>query len=82
MSGLCDFEVYADRIDVASGSSPHSPGDDSGDRGAHSPFRARRRSDIRGGRGFVVRFTPVAGGIPDSFAFRVGVPPMDADEKA
>ena len=80
VSGLCDYEVYADGIHVAFGSLRTEPGDDPATAVLTPPFAL---VDIPTSGEYVdvaVRFTPVAGGIPDSFAFRVGVPPEHADE--
>ena len=82
VSGLCDFEVYADRIHVASGSVRTQPGDDPATAVLTPPFALVDVPTSGEAVDVSVRFTPVAGGIPDSFAFRVGVPPMDADDEA
>ncbi len=80
VSGLCDYEVYAGGHLVANGSIRTSPGDDPATAVLTPPFVTVDIPTYGAEVDLVVRFTPVAGGIPDSFAFRVGVPPVDADE--
>ena len=79
VGGLADFEVLLDDERIASGELRTEPGDDPATAVLSPPFTvvdlppSGAEADVR------VRFSPVAGGIPDSLALRVGLPPVDAD---
>ena len=80
IAGLCDYEVRAGGIAVAVGELRTQPGDDPATAVLNPPWTAVEIPvGAEGSVDLVVRFTPVAGGIPGALAFRVGVPPLEAD---
>ena len=80
LAGLADFEVIVDGESVAAGSPRTAPGDDPATAVLNPPSTSVAVAFNGGPLDVVVRFTPVAGGIPDALALRVGIPPLDSDE--
>ncbi len=80
VAGLCDYEVLADGQRVAGGELRTRPGDDPATAVLNPPWTSLDLPvGADGAVDLVVRFRPVAGGIPGALAFRVGLPPLAAD---
>lgn len=77
--GLCDFVVVVDGTVAANGGNRTRPDDDFATAVLTPPFSVVDLPIAAAGSEVVVRFTPVAGGIPGAAAFGVGLPAVDAD---
>lgn len=80
--GLSDFVVTVDGAEVASGGIRTRPGDDFATVVLTPPFAVVDLPIAPDGSDVVVRFTPVAGGIPDAAAYGVGAPALEIDADA
>jgi beta-glucosidase len=79
LAGLCDFEVFADGLSVATGHLRTKAGDDPATAVLNPPFGSITLPLSGDSVDVMVRFRPVAGGMPDALALRVGVPHLEAD---
>jgi beta-glucosidase len=80
--GLCDFTVSVDGTIVERGEIRTRPGDDFATAVLTPPFANLTLPIGAEGADVVVRYTPVAGGVPDAAAFGIGIPAPDADADA
>lgn len=80
--GLCDFDVRVDGAEVAADTVRLRPGDDFATAVLTPPFTTVEVPVAAGGSDVIVRFTPVAGGVPDAVALGVGSPAPDLDGDA
>jgi beta-glucosidase len=80
--GLCDFTVSVDGTIVERGEIRTRPGDDFATAVLTPPFANVALPIGAEGADVVVRYTPVAGGVPDAAAFGIGIPAPDADADA
>ena len=80
--GLCDYVVTVDGTVAATGGNRTRPGDDFATAVLTPPFTTITIPVAAEGSAIVVRFTPVAGGIPDAAAFGMGIPAPETDADA
>ncbi|NTW38616.1 MAG: glycosyl hydrolase, partial [Cellulomonadaceae bacterium] len=82
VGGLADVEVLVDGDRVGAAEVRTKPGDDPATVVLNPPFTSVVVPSPTGSANVVVRFRPVAGGMPDALALRVGSTPdaSDADE--
>jgi beta-glucosidase len=78
IGGLADFEVLMDGESIATGELRTKPGDDPATAVLNPPFTTIDLPPTDTETDVLVRFRPVPGGIPDSLALRVGLPPVEA----
>ena len=80
--GLSDYRVTVDGAEAARGSLRTRPGDDPATAVLSPPFEEVALPAAGASLDVVVEITPVEGGIPDSIAFGVGLPPVRAEADA
>lgn len=81
VAGVCDWQLEADGVVVASGRLRTKPGDDPATGVLSPPWEAVQVPMTGGGVDLVVRFTPAASDIPGAFALRVGTPPRLGEDE-
>lgn len=82
VAGSSDWEVWADGRLVNKGSLRTHDGDDPATAVLNPPWQAVHLPMSGDSVDVTVRFRPVAGGIPDALALRLGLPPLEVDEAA